>query len=932
MSGNDSSNKILRILIENLKSGKITQTEFESCVSLSTYNTASVASNKEIEGKKFSSIKFHKEPKKGNFVIKKKDTKFSTSGKLVKPKNPVKGELLGSFEVFEFVLNTLLDKVGKRELIPKVNIGEAILQFQELHNNLIVEHGIKFGTAKWKKIQLYCLQKLEGNLNPEHPERVATGRVDGWPRAINVTRQLYFQVRDKGPYRKEADQIIRSLFAMTRVIEDFSEITLDSIEYKAKVDPTFLEEFNQFLDEIFGECKIIDEFNKMDNKYTYHLDTKLGKIPYDYEIKPPLSIKSFGPNKVPKTESASYEAYLLSKDMGSKNLYPYLKEISRLTKNDSFVEFIESNADLYLKSCNEYGKYTLNGEIKFKNSPEKIGDLSDTPFWACCPTVNEAESRTLRKLTSVPDSGNKSRVVAIPDYWTQCALSPFEDNILNVIKIAYPDCSNIFDHSAGFRKLQESITVGTSSLDATSWTDTFSSKIQKRVVTKLFGTEFCNAWSGLVVHCNWNIKDTNHKVRYLTGQGMGTKGSFQIASLTYLLVMEFLTKKNYRSEYEMRSKSRDFGNLFNQIGDDSWNQDPDGTVRKDLIELVGMPINESKSKFASDENLVGEYVSRNINYGEDVSRISLNLCRQVGKNIFYLPDLISHLEERTKSFDICKLIEYLRNRVKKNGKPYYADHIWSSLYKSLIVDNIIHDDKVFYRLLVDLEKSLSGSPEEVNDLTILRSHFSENNRLSTLKFLLLLQDCEYMYSQIDESFELSNNLFREYPFGKFTELYNGKYFLLTHVKRGIGLKELSALRAAYISKSLLSESLFKLSLDTFSASKICELNSILVNLQGKLSIMQRDAVYGKSYESKPDTIFKQRIDRNYKIQKTYVNGNLLPENLASEILNCIPNIALLGELSHDTFVEMVSQIDGSYPIHENVKETETSKEPLDDLL
>jgi len=345
-----------------------------------------------------------------------------------------------------------------------------------------------------------------------------------------------------------------------------------------------------------------------------------------------------------------------------------------------------------------------------------------------------------------------------------------------------------------------------------------------------------------------------------------------------------------------------------------------------------MPINESKSKFASDENLVGEYVSRNINYGEDVSRISLNLCRQVGKNIFFLPDLINHLEERTQSFDIGRLIDFLRNRVKPNGKPYYASHIWSALYKALIVDNIIHDDKIFYRLLVDLERSLSSSPEKENDLTILRSHFKETNRLSTLKFLLLLQDCEYMYSEIGESFELSSDLLGLYPFGKQTELYNDRYFLLTHVKRGIGLKELSALRAAYISKSLISESLFKLSLNTFSSSNIEELISVLVNLQGELANIQKDAVYGKSYESKPDTMFKQRVDRTYKIQKTYVDGRLLPENLVSEILNCIPNIALIGELSQDTFVEMVSQLDGSYPRHENIRDIETSTDLSDTII
>jgi len=95
--------------------------------------------------------------------------------------------------------------------------------------------------------------------------------------------------------------------------------------------------------------------------------------------------------------------------------------------------------------------------------------------------------------------------------------------------------------------------------------------------------------------------------------------------------------------------------------------------------------------------------------------------------------------------------------------------------------------------------------------------------------------------------------------------------------------------------------------------------------------MHKDCVYGKTYESKKKTVYKHRIDRSYDIQKTYVNGKLLPENLASEILNCIPNLALLGELSHDTFVEIFSQFDSTYPKHEDVREKVESSDTLGNI-
>jgi hypothetical protein len=61
---------------------------------------------------------------------------------------------------------------------------------------------------------------------------------------------------------------------------------------------------------------------------------------------------------------------------------------------------------------------------------------------------------------------------------------------------------------------------------------------------------------------------------------------------------------------------------------------------------LGIEININKTKTATDKNLVGEYVSRNINNGVDVSRISANICRAVTKNPLDLPELARHLQER----------------------------------------------------------------------------------------------------------------------------------------------------------------------------------------------------------------------------------------------------------------------------------------------
>jgi len=67
-----------------------------------------------------------------------------------------------------------------------------------------------------------------------------------------------------------------------------------------------------------------------------------------------------------------------------------------------------------------------------------------------CPKEMKKWSKIiLRKLTSFPDSGNKSRVIAISDYWTQSSLVPIEKLVISVTKELYSKNIAFYGHSAG---------------------------------------------------------------------------------------------------------------------------------------------------------------------------------------------------------------------------------------------------------------------------------------------------------------------------------------------------------------------------------------------------------------------------------------------------------------------------------------------------
>jgi len=119
---------------------------------------------------------------------------------------------------------------------------------------------------------------------------------------------------------------------------------------------------------------------------------------------------------------------------------------------------------------------------------------------------------------------------------------------------------------------------------------------------------------------------------------MGTSGSFDIATATDIFFLKFIYKKYY---------NRDTGpSDFSKVGDDLWCEDKRNFIYTVYTKELGLEINLGKTKQCTEDNLCAEYVSRNLNYGFDVSRISANICRAVQKNILDVPELCRHLSER----------------------------------------------------------------------------------------------------------------------------------------------------------------------------------------------------------------------------------------------------------------------------------------------
>jgi hypothetical protein len=552
----------------------------------------------------------------------------NTTPKKRKSKTPSlsgKGTIRSNFELYEMIFLNLNPNLSKD------TIRGFIETTVDAHNHLVKTTGIAQATRSWKAITNYCIQLIEGH-NPERLHRISTGRVDGWPKLLSKLRPLYHRIRDKEKLSlsqveiAETIRLLRTLFKLNRVCYDYIDLDVAGIGEKFEISKEIENEFEEFLSTKYPE--------------------PLLKDPASLNIHP-LSGQANGPNRLPKRETAVIEA----KAIVTSRYWHKFREYCVYTDNKQFLEYIEHVASKY----------------------DPASDLS-------------LDKVVLRKLTAIPDKGNKSRVIAICDNYTQMLLNSLEQFIISVTNSNFRENNAFFSHKDGFKKIKElpsEIQKELVSLDAEAWTDNLPARLQFINLKVKCGLHLALAWQNLAVTCDWNIGNSDKTIKYGKGQGMGTKGSFVIAQDTNLEFIEFILKREYPDKFTTNSRP-----FFIEVGDDMVIQDPEMLVPKHF-ESIGVPINYSKSKFAVKGISHVEFVSRNLTDGEDTSIISPSLVSRTRKQHFLIPTLVSHLNERANDHNF-NLINFIKEIIGDNPEQVKKISLFAGIHE-LCSDRITLD-------------------------------------------------------------------------------------------------------------------------------------------------------------------------------------------------------------------------------------------------
>lgn len=443
------------------------------------------------------------------------------------------------------------------------------------------------------------------------------------------TKELNPLIKEAWSGSKSAYQALNTLLYSSRILEKLSQGSYESItEGIDSIDPDLLERYRQFVRRKLKR-------NKIGN--------------FQFELPVTLKNTSRGPNGKPRLESALTEARVLVKS-------PLWAPFQKLCQSFGFPEF---------------EKYLL-----------ALGN--------CRMSSNGHQSFHLRKLVEVPDADLKVRVVAISDFWTQTLLEALMPHLKIVLKRLFAKSTSFYDHLSGFRKGAESkYRDKIMSYDMDSWTDRFHHDFQVVMMEELFGPDIAHAWKDLVVTCEWYQQTQNKHVRYKQGQGMGTTGSFMIATIADHFFIEMVMSEHYKGKFRPAT-------WYNKVGDDLWVVDPDGIIPR-VYHQIGSVVNLGKSKAPTANGAFMEYVSRVAWDGVDVSRISPRVINRAS-DWRYIPVLLSvasragikipadrlpSLSKRTKDGrEYGSLLATLLSTIKLtrvDGLQSYVNMDWSEL-------------------------------------------------------------------------------------------------------------------------------------------------------------------------------------------------------------------------------------------------------------
>nr|UPW42115.1 MAG: putative RNA dependent RNA polymerase [Sichuan mountain mitovirus 8] len=319
-------------------------------------------------------------------------------------------------------------------------------------------------------------------------------------------------------------------------------------------------------------------------------------------------------------------------------------------------------------------------------------------LWILYPILR-ANPLIIGKLSVVYNVAGKARVIAITNWWIQCAFKPLHDDIFSLLKTIPQD--GTFDQDKPLNNLIINVNPGEkmSSFDLTAATDRIPMEIQRDILNVVYSDGLGYTWYSLLKSINWNYKGDN--IKYSIGQPMGAYSSWSMLALTHHVITQLsaINAKIYNfSDYAV-------------LGDDFIiNNDAVAEQYLTIMKLLGVEINLDKSVI-SDRFF--EFAKRLKGPKINITPLGPGLILRFIRNKYYIGNVISEAIKlnwfRCQDDVLIPILERFPNKGRVLGlilwicsgaggafvsRPYSTDHLLTDRMVPIYFGRYISPDNI----------------------------------------------------------------------------------------------------------------------------------------------------------------------------------------------------------------------------------------------
>jgi len=257
-----------------------------------------------------------------------------------------------------------------------------------------------------------------------------------------------------------------------------------------------------------------------------------------------------------------------------------------------------------------------------------------------------------RKLSVFSDKEGKTRVIAIFDYWSQCALRPVHNKLMQLLKGIKTDCT--------FNQIIDKSLLGPGpyySFDLSSATDRMPVVLQHRILSSLIGRMKADAWRSILIDDGFYNRRLSEKIYYKAGQPMGAYSSWPAMAITHHFIVQWAAK---------RAGIPGFFTSYCLLGDDIVIADRlVADQYKILCSLLDMPISFAKTHVS---NHLYEFAKRWVYKGNEITGFSIGGLLSVKCSYALLHEYISNQSIRGWELPIQRHPELIKIMTYQFGK------------------------------------------------------------------------------------------------------------------------------------------------------------------------------------------------------------------------------------------------------------------------